>query len=61
MPADHTALKVAAFNVIAAQPHPITKEAALAAAKGVLPAKEYGDFVKWFDVNGDTILRRLNG
>lgn len=45
-----------------ALPRPVTREAALAAAGAVLdPLGRTQQFQKWFETNGDVVLRGLNG
>lgn len=43
------------------EPQPLTLPRVLEIAQQVLPATEYGQFVKWSKVNGDALLAMLNG
>lgn len=50
------------WEAMRALPKPVTQADALAAAATVLdPLGRTQQFSKWFEVNGDLVLRRLNG
>lgn len=55
-------LHAAVLNALSAMPRPITRDDVLAKASEVLaPAGLEQQFRKWFEINGDVLLRRLNG
>ena len=50
------------WNALVALPRPVDSVAALAAAAHILdPMGLTQQFGKWWEQNGDTVLRRLNG
>ncbi len=59
--ADHSAMRASLWNALSALPKPVSSEAAVICAKEVLPGKEYTDFAKWMEVNGEPMLKALNG
>ncbi len=52
----HTRLEAALQDI----PRPVTAEAALSIARGVLPRQQFGQFEKWMAANGPMLLARLN-
>ncbi len=58
---DAQTLRDRAYQAIEGMARPVTQENVLRTVKPLLPAKEYGDFVKWFDKNGAALMGRLNG
>ncbi len=56
-PATHHSRLEAALQAI---PRPVTAEAALGVARGVLPQLQFKQFEKWMASNGPAMLSRLN-
>jgi hypothetical protein len=57
-------LHAAVWNALCALPKPVTHEAARLCADAVITQAGSGQnvqFLKWWDTNGETVLRRLNG
>ena len=56
-PATHHSRLEAALQAI---PKPVTRDAVMGAARGVLPQAQRAQFEKWMSANGPTLLARLN-